>query len=322
MDLKEKYKNKVKKIDKADDGYIIYVSKNKYHLKKTKLSESEILFINEVIEYAKKNGFKNVVSFEKFSDGKPYLKYDGDMYILIDDLYEDVSINKFSNALCCVELLAQFHSSTRGYRASSGIKPNVAWGKRAEKYKNLYRILEKYIDEVKDKEKQNEFEKYTMKYIDEIKDRCKKSIKTIRSMEYIKILEDSMKNKEIILYDIPKDCLKNKKDTYFINNIYHISYGLYEEDLAMLIKKSTFNAEFIDKLIEGYKKNINRKISLDLVNAFLFFPENTLKVIRTYMMERDGKLINKFRRALKKDGLGVNWWSINLETKCIFLLIC
>ncbi|MCX7695499.1 MAG: hypothetical protein N2Z71_07340 [Caloramator sp.] len=293
-------KDKIKKLDKVDDGYVIDLGSRRLYLKKVGIKESEILFINEVIEYAKKNGFNNIVVFESLSDGKPYIKFENELYVLTE-IYSFVDVKKDINAFCLASLLADFHTSTRGFTAKDEIKPSVTWGKRTGKYRNLYTILDKFIDEVSQKSKHNEFEEKVISILGELKTRGKSSMKVFRSVEYFNLLELSMKKKEIVLYDIGKQTLTELDGKYYIYDVFDLAYGLIEEDLAMLIQKT--NKTNKEKIIEIYSKNSPRQININVLDAYLNFPENTLKVICEYMRQKDNGLLAKLQRASIKDGV-------------------
>lgn len=303
MEIKDIISSKVKKIEKIDDGYVVCISKSKMHLKRVNLSESELLFIDETLRYVKRNNFTNVLFLNKFKDGKPYFKQDNQIYILVDDLHQDIKIKDLKYAYVYCTLLSKFHAASSGYKASAGIKPNATWGRRVEKYKNLYRIFDKYIDDIKNRTKHSKFEDEILKVECEIKTRCKNSMKIFRSMEYINLLEKSMKNKELILYDINREPMLKRDNIYIISNIYGISYGLYEEDVAMLIKKSSVKESDYLVLINEYNKYSKRQINREVVEAYVRFPENTLKLIKKYKDSKDEKLLDKLDDALKKDGV-------------------
>ncbi|MBZ4663960.1 MAG: hypothetical protein JG776_1675 [Caloramator sp.] len=291
-------KDKIKKIEKVDDGFIVDIGSRRLHLKKVGLKESEILFINEVIEHSVKNGFNNIVVFEILSDGKPYIKYENELYILTD-IYSFVDIKKDINSYCLASLLANFHTAAGGFTARDEIKPSVTWGKRTGKYRNFYTMLDKFIDEISEKSRRNEFEEKVVSILGELKTRCKGAMKAFRSIEYFNLLELSMKKKEIVLYDIGKQTLAELNGKYYIYDVFDLSYGLIEEDLAMLIKKT--NRENKDKIIDIYSKNSPRQINLNILEAYLNFPENTLKVICEYMRQKDANLVAKLQRASIKD---------------------
>lgn len=303
MEIKDIINSKPKKIEKIEDGYIVHISKSKIHLKRVNLSESELLFIDEVLRYIKRNNFTNILFLNKFKDGKPYFNYDNQMYILIDDLHQGVKIKDLKNAFIYCGLLSKLHLVANGYKASSGIKPNVTWGRRVEKYKNLYRMFDKFIDNAKNRTKHSEFEEAILKLEEELRSRCKNSMKVFRSMEYINLLEKSMKNKEIILYDINREPMLKREDIFIISNIYNIAYGLYEEDVAMVIKKAGVKEADHNILINEYNKYSKRQINKEVVEAYIKFPENTLKLIKKYKDNKDENILEKLENALKKDGV-------------------
>ncbi|WDC85019.1 hypothetical protein PL321_05660 [Caloramator sp. mosi_1] len=92
--------------------------------------------------------------------------------------------------------MADFHTSTTGFTARDEIKPSVTWGKRVGKFRNLYIILDKFIDEVSERSRHNEFEENVMSILGELKMRCKGSMKVFRSTEYFNLLELSMKKRK------------------------------------------------------------------------------------------------------------------------------
>lgn len=300
MDIGRIYNVKCKKVIECDNGYILKLSKSKLLLMPVYSNESDIIAACTVIDYAKERGFKNIIRIIKSGDGKPYIKENEILYVLVD--FIDGSKLKFKtreNAEKMGEILARFHDSVEYFEQPPGVKIAVRWGKRMERCRNYTIQLEKYSKRIKEEVK-NTFEGYTLNYVDNLIKRAKASMKILKSIDYLNALEDSMKRREVCLNSISNNTAVVSNGKIIIVKVFDVGYNMIEEDIASLIKKSieeTKEKLVFNDILESYKKirNIDER-SETIIKALVSYPYDSIKTIIRYNKypENYNEFLDKF----------------------------
>ncbi|QCX33433.1 hypothetical protein FDN13_06745 [Caloramator sp. E03] len=266
--------------------------------------EWEILSANAIINYAVSNGFKSLIRINIVENGKIYTKNTNGLFININEYgSENFRLDNKKNIMIMAAMLAHFHNCAEGFVQPQGIKAKVYWGKRAEKYRALISKLERFKNEVSNKENLSQFEEYVMPYLDELIIRAKACQKIFKSKEYLKALEDSMKKKEVCINSASSCTAVVKNGRPLIVKVFDMGYNLCIEDVALLIKHSIEDS--MDKRV--YKDIIKKYSSIrkidngtdKIIKSYVSFPYYTLKTIKKYMenSKDDEEYIDKFKRV-------------------------
>lgn len=286
MDIGRVYNIRCKKVIECENGYILKLSKSKLLLMPVYSDESNIMSACAVIDYAKERGFKNIIRVIKSGDGKPYIKENGILYVLVDFIEGGkLKFKTRENAEKMGEILAEFHNAVEYFEQPPGIKIDVRWGKRMERYRNYTIQLEKYSKRIKDDVK-NTFEGYTLSHVDYLIKRAKASMKILKSIDYLSSLEDSMRRREVCLNSISNNTAIINNGKVTITRVFDIGYNMVEEDIAALIKKSieeTKEKLVFNDILESYKKvrNIDER-SETIIKALVSYPYDSIKTIIRY----------------------------------------
>lgn len=266
--------------------------------------EWEVLSSSAIIDFAVSNGFKSVIKINKTKNGNLYDKSSDGLLILTSEYgKENFYLTNKKNILTMAGMLAHFHNCTEGFIQPQGIKIKVYWGKRAEKYRLLTSKLEKFKNEIKDKENLSPFEEYVMPYIDELLIRAKNSQKIFKSKEYLKLLEESMKKREVCINSASSSTAVVRGGRPLIVKVFDMGYNMCIEDIALLIKHSIEDSKdkgIYKDILKRYRSIRKIDSNLDkIIKAYVSFPYYSLKTIKKYMECRkdDEFYIDKFKRA-------------------------
>lgn len=300
MDIGKIYNVKCKKVIECENGYILKLSKSKLLLMPAYFDESDIIAACTVIDYAKERGFKNTLRIIKSGDGKPYIKKNEILYVLVDFIDgSKLKLKTRENAEKMGEILARFHDAVEYFEQPPGIKVAVRWGKKMEMCRNYTIQLEKYSKRIKEEVK-NTFEEYTLNYVDYLIKRAKASMKILKSIDYLNALEDSMKRREVCLNSISNNTAVINNGQIIIVKVFDIGYNMIEEDVASLIKKSieeTKEKLVFNDILESYKKvrNIDKR-SETIIKALVSYPYDSIKTIIRYIKypEDHNRFFDKF----------------------------
>ncbi|HOJ76799.1 MAG TPA: CotS family spore coat protein [Bacillota bacterium] len=89
------------------------------YLKRTKLNQYDLIFINEAIEYLQANGFNQVPQLIPSHCNQPYVQINNELYVLTDWFEgEELNFDKPDDLIEATQLLAEFHIKAAGFEPS------------------------------------------------------------------------------------------------------------------------------------------------------------------------------------------------------------
>ncbi|MDF2671900.1 MAG: hypothetical protein K0R09_165 [Clostridiales bacterium] len=287
MDYNRVYYTDAKIVPEKDETHVLKLSKTKYRFKQVNRKEWEIMSTAAVLDYVSSKGFNEITFIKKNGDLKPYVKNGEGLYVFMSIADgEKLKLRNENNGLRLTELLARFHNAAEGFIQPPGIKIQVDWGKRMERYRMFTSRLEKYINYIENKEVLNEFEEYTLQYTETLIKRARAGMKILKSLSYLRSLESSMKRKEICINNISSNTAIINEDGVVISKIFEIGYNMAEEDIAALIKKLiivTGDPGVFDRVMGKYCGI--RELGEDsesIIKALVSYPSDSIKVILKY----------------------------------------
>lgn len=274
-------------------------------LKKVNYDVERINFISESLDYLKK-GYKNIISYNKLKNDLNYIKWKDGIYIVMDIL--DGREASFSNPIeieLCAENIALMHNASQGITSYLSRKYNKDFRDQSFKLK-LEKAEEdlQYIKTIVNKyENKNEFDKLFLanvdKYIDEIKD----TEKDIDESSYEKLRSDNG-NIVICHNDLAYHNFLIKNSEVNIIDFDYMTLDLRVCDISDFLLKVIKNSEFdMDKMISvmnSYEKvNLFTKEEKKLIYIFLKFPKDIYSIITDYYFKRKKWTYDVYLNRLK-----------------------
>jgi len=307
----------IKEVEK--EKFLLDTEKGKFLFEEVDDKETHLIFVCGIYEYLKEKGFNNINIIYMANSGKRYIKAGGKLYILssyTESMGKDFSMDKNSREV--VKLIAAFHKAAEGYTPPPGGKCKSDWGRWIEKYRKQCRALKKYLIQIKDKEDKTRFEKIFVRESDPFIKRMEESIDLLKKNGYIDVVEESMKKRQVCLNSFKKNSFYKENSNINIKSLSKCRYDIIEKDIAELLQKllefkSKRKIEDIAKLIEIYhKENPLNENSIDIIKAFILFPEEYEKVCSRYYKGKDKWTEKMYIERLKK--------AIDYENKKIGLI--
>jgi CotS family spore coat protein len=152
-------------------------------LKKINYSFDDLEFINSVIEHIYKNGYQNIIKFQKACDGNYYIKREDGIYTVLNlvdgreaDFQNQDDVASVSRALC------KLHKATRGLTVAAGKRDNLyKWISTFEK--RAWDIL-KFKEIAELHEIKTGFDRVYLDFADKFYEDAVHSIKLLKASEY------------------------------------------------------------------------------------------------------------------------------------------
>lgn len=290
VDIFEEYDIKVDDILPIRSVYMLYTDKGVKILKKVNYSMNELEFINNTVNHIINNGYKYVVQFMNTVSGDHYIEREDGLYVALNlvegreaDYQNPLDVSMVSKAL------SRLHKSTRGMEGVIDSRDNLyrwipKFKKRGEELLKFKEISE--LHEIK-----SDFDKLFLKYVDGYHEQALKAIDLLESSSYEKLCDEVKESKNICHHDLAYHNILIDKD----NNVNFVDFDYCILDLkihdignlmAKSIKYCNWDIEKAESILESYSSvELLRKEELEVLYAFLMFPQDFYEISRQYYMK-------------------------------------
>ncbi|HBM76013.1 MAG TPA: hypothetical protein DD429_10755 [Clostridiaceae bacterium] len=283
-----------------------------FYLEKSDDSETHLVYISGLYDYITGRGFKRILKLCDAADGKYYMCRDDGIYLL----YEYPGLPKFGfsfskNGSDMMMLLAKFHKYSEGYVPPPGGKAKSCWGRWIEEYKKEYAKIKKYCKQVDVKADKSAFENRFLSSRHKYMERMENSISLLKNKGYLYSVEESMRKRQICMESFKQSNFFSVGHDMYIKSLGKCKYDIREKDIAELLGKLICSYRGKDnrkliKLVDEYDSvNMLNSNSIDIIKAFLMFPEEYIKVCSKYMEDSSRRseveYIEKLMSAMSAD---------------------
>lgn len=263
-------------------------------------------FLNGLYGYIKNSGFTDIIEICASSQGKYFIGIGGEFYIVYRMEYgKTQSMEGYEESI--IRTIARFHRCSEGYIPPVGSKHKSGWGKCIDKYKGGLRDIKKYRDSIRAKDMRSPFEILFLRNCDKFICMIEEALCLLADKGYLDIVEDSMKRHQVCLYNIKSSNWVSSGQNICIKSLNKCRYDIPENDIALFFRETIKSGSWIYKervvnLISIYNnENDLSKCSIDILKAFLLYPENYTKVCSGYREEgstdTEGIYIGKLHEA-------------------------
>ncbi|MDO5517614.1 MAG: CotS family spore coat protein [Clostridium sp.] len=261
-------------------------------LKKVNYDIDRINFISDSLEYIKKD-YKNIISYNKLKNNMNYLKWNGDLYVVMDIL--DGREAAFTNPVeisLCAKNIAMMHNASKGIYEYLNSKYNrdVIDISLNKKYENAYDELVKFKSLVSGFKYRNEFDDLFMNSVDKYLDEIESTINDLEKSSYYNLR--SLSDKITLCHnDLAYHNFLIKNQEVSIIDFDFMTIDLRIVDIADFVLKAIKNAAFdMDKMImaiESYEEiSLLDNEEKKLLSIILKFPKDFYTISRDYYYKR------------------------------------
>jgi CotS family spore coat protein len=281
--------------------YILNTNKGLKILKKVDYNMNELDFLYNSLNIVRKM-YPYVINFKESIEGKPYVKYEDGIYVVLDII--DGRDCVFENPLDlkkAASALAMLHKAGEEVTPDNALRNNL--GKLMEKYAEKLRAMEKYKEIANMHVNKSEFDVIYLRYADYYISCIKKAYSYLEKSNYKELC--SFKH-TLCHHDLAHHNILIGKDdnVYFIDFDYSV-IDLPYHDISNLITKAIKHNEwdigFANLIIEGYMENKEMsKDEIEVLYGYLLFPQDFYDIASNYYMKTRGWEEDEFRDKLKR----------------------
>ncbi|MDO6355772.1 CotS family spore coat protein [Caloramator sp. CAR-1] len=273
-------------------------------LKKVKYPLEDLEFIYNSLNKIREN-YPYVINFRLTKEGKPYLIYNDEVYVVLDCVEGREALYQNPLDLKNVAMaLAKFHEASRdiGYYDKKSLV-----GKMVERLLNRIKDLEKFKEIANMHYYKTEFDKIFLENVDINIEKSKEAV------DYLKGTQDRhIKDYVFCHHDLAHHNVLMGND----DNVYFLDFDLCildtrVHDLANFINKAlkdnAFTIETINIILDNYNK-ISKltKEEINILYAYLLFPKDFYDISRDYYLrtkqwDEDEYVEKLIRKAAYKD---------------------
>ncbi len=283
---------KVKDITPLRKVFLLSTDDGNKILKKVNYGVERIEFISDCLDYLKKN-YKNIISYNKLKNNLNYIKWNDDIYIIMDIL--DGREASFSNPIeieLCAENIALMHKGSKGILQYMNNKYKKNFIDESFKIK-IKKMLEdfEYMRSVAEKYRyKNEFDILFLNNIDKYINEVKGVEEELDKSQYDKLRND-YDNITVCHNDLAYHNFLIKNSEVNIIDFDYLTLDLRVCDISDFLLKAIKNSAFdIDKTIlvlNSYEKVSQlTKDEKDLIYIYLKFPRDFYSITRDYYFKR------------------------------------
>lgn len=200
--IEKSYNIKITKIEKMHKVLRLYTNEGIKALKKVYSPYREYIYVLEVMDHARRNGFSNIPLVSSTKDGKKGIEDVKGVFTLME--WIDSRLMDYDNTSDCIlmgQALAKLHNASEGYEPSTKASPRIMWGKWIDIFKFRCSEIKRFNTVAKNKLSKTEFDKIFLKHVDYFYDIAKKAVNDLESSNYKKISMEYQKKNTFAHYD-------------------------------------------------------------------------------------------------------------------------
>ncbi|HCW54284.1 MAG TPA: CotS family spore coat protein [Clostridium sp.] len=272
--------------------FILSTDNGRKILKKVNYDISRINFISDSLKYVEKD-YKNIISYNVLKNKKNYLKWNNDLYVVMDILEgREASFTNPIEIKLCAENIALMHNASQGIREYLNNKytTDVLDISLIDKYIYAYDNLNKIKKMILEYNHKNEFDELFMDNVDKYINEINILIDSLKKSDYLYIR--SLKDKITICHnDLAYHNFLIKNQDVSIIDFDFMTIDLRINDLADFVLKAIKNAAFdmnkMTMVIDSYEEiaplDMKEK---KLISYILRFPKDFYAISMDYYYKK------------------------------------
>lgn len=281
--------------------YVLNTNKGMKILKKVAYGMEELNFLYEALNTIRKK-YPYVINFRESIDGKPYVKYEDGIYVVLDIIegrdciFENpLDLKKASSAL------ASLHAAGEDVAIGNTIRNNL--GCLPEKYQEKLKSLKKYKEIANMHVNKSDFDRLYLKHADYYIGCIKKAYSHIERSKYKELcsLKHTLCHHDLAHHNI---LMGKDENVYFIDfdySVIDLPYHDLSNIITKAIKHNEWEIDIANLVLEGYMEK--RELSgeeIEVLYGYLLFPQDFYDITSSYYMKNRGWEEDEFRDKLKR----------------------
>lgn len=308
--IQKEYGLEIYNMHESDKDILIYTDQGDKFIKRMKKDEAQVLFVASAYEHIKSRGFTNISALCQTQEGKYYIKYDGNLYVLENTMKgRHFSISSNEDGEKIGEVLAKYHIAADNFIPAPGSRAKVDWGRWMDKIKVQSARLKKFREAVEEKKIKNKFDRLFINNVDMFEKRAEEAYLILKGSRYMEKVYKSMQTNQLCHKTFKRHSLiMTGKGDIFVTSMEDCSYDIIETDLASLLESCIGSKAlpYLPSVIQGYSKvKPLDNDSLNIIRALLLQPGRFYKIVNRYYGKKKNyneyELMKKMERSLRKE---------------------
>lgn len=281
--------------------FILNTDKGMKILKKVDYSEEEIMFIYNSLNKIREL-YPHVINFKESIFNKPYIEYEGGLYVVIDIIEGRECV--FENPIDLMRAsgaLARLHIAGENIGVEYEKRNNL--GKMIDRFRSKMLDMEKYKEIALMHKNKKEFDRVYLEYADYYIDYIKEAISQLENSSYLELCGKyhTLCHHDLAHHNI---LMGNDDEVYFIDFDYSIIDLPYHDISNMLtkaIKHNGWDINIAENIMEAYmEKKPMSKDEINILYGFLLFPQDFYDISTSYYMQtrswEEDDFVDKLKR--------------------------
>ena len=278
-----------KKIRKEKSSFVLTTESGSLTVKKSLDSCAKVTFAHDIKEYLAANGFINTDRFRTALSGKPYVEYEGDIYVCTKaQALRETSFSDAKDVRRAVESIARMHRLSRGV---------VAAGKFRRE--NVLAQLRKDVADISGIKRKlgqsgslSDFDVIFLKNYDFYIFQMRQTLAELESTRFEAYIQESLRQPQVIHNRLKEETLLVEGDQLHIVNFgaAEIGYSMFDlvSVISRYIRENPRGSQLsVYELLEAYDSQSPLRIEdIRITRALLHFPFRFVKLLRAYYSKK------------------------------------
>ena len=301
------------RLEKRRDAYLVITRTGKCCLKAVHEKKEKVLFMIEVMNYLKANGFERMAMCLPALDKSMVREYQGTHYIVqewldgIDPDYRNVE-----QMVKAAETLALCHRSGIGFTPGKGSKVKNNLGKWPRKLEENYQDLLRYIDMANSNISPTVFEKRLISISPWLEERARKSIWKLKNSCYLQFVREATERGCLVHGDPATRNFIIEDGQVILIDFDSAAIEINVVDLWKLfrrfLRRNRWQLDKMESLLSAYNKYyVLDKNQLKVLEALIEFPERAWRITREYYDKQNSDWWNEGSLTKKIEELCGQW---------------
>ena len=278
-----------KKIKKDKSCFVLTTDSGSLTIKKSLDNCAKVMFAHEIKEHLAANGFTNTDRYRPAISGKPYVEYEGNVYVCCKTLnLRETSFTDPKDVLRAVEGMAQMHRLSRGINPTSKLRRENAFGQLRKDLTDIVAIKRR----LGQTSSLSDFDVIFLKNYDFYTSQMKETLAELEATKFDSYLQESLIQPSIIHNRLKEETLLFENDNLHIINFgaAEIGYSIFDlvSVVSRYIRENPHGGELsVYDLLEAYNRQYPLRVEdIRITRALLHFPFRFMKLLRAYYSKK------------------------------------
>jgi len=303
--VEEIYGFKIINEEKVKKVYKLNTTKGIKCFKRAHARKSYFLFVFSAVNYLIDKGFTAPIAYDKTLANDICIEEGEYIYYALPWIESrQCKFKKNEDLIKAIELSAELHKASKGFKPPEESKPRVYYGKWPQNFKKRLEEIQFFKDNIEAKENRDEFDEAYYPLIDFFMDQGYEAIELLEKSNYYKISQKAEERGEFCHHDMAEhNFLISPSGKMRIIDFDYCIMDTNLHDVASLVirnmKHGVWDIAKADYILNEYSKHLPiSNEELEVIKYFTLFPQDFWQVGLQYYVEKQPWTMENFMSRL------------------------